>query len=463
MKKEQNTAKIGLEIHGYLITDEKLFCRCPTNYKNENPNTNICPICTGQPGSKPMLPNFEALKKVIAISLMLGCRINSNIIWQRKHYDWPDLPKGYQDTTSGAYSIPVAENGEYLGIRIHHTHLEEDPARWDPENGNVDYNRCGMPLIEIVTDPDFKSAKEVREWLNQLLILLSYAKSVDADAGIKADVNVSVNVSGKQGDRVEVKNINSVYSIEKAIEFEISRQTSLLKSGEKVKRETRTFIDAKKETIAMRSKEESEDYRFIPDPDLPIIEIKKELPEEIRKSLPELPHLKVERFVKQHKLDEKAAKVLSQNKELADFFEKVAEKANPELASYWVTIELLRVLNWNKKDLHEVDIKPEHFIELLKLIEKKEITELAAKQMLNKFVPKSFSPLTRLKSAEIIDDKKELEKICKNIIGRNKQAVSDYKAGNEKALFFLMGEVMKETNKRADSKIASEILRKLLK
>jgi len=463
MKKEQNTAKIGLEIHGYLITDEKLFCRCPTNYKNENPNTNICPICTGQPGSKPMLPNFEALKKVIAISLMLGCRINSNIIWQRKHYDWPDLPKGYQDTTSGAYSIPVAENGEYLGIRIHHTHLEEDPARWDPENGNVDYNRCGMPLIEIVTDPDFKSAKEVREWLNQLLILLSYAKSVDADAGIKADVNVSVNVSGKQGDRVEVKNINSVYSIEKAIEFEISRQTSLLKSGEKVKRETRTFIDAKKETVAMRSKEEAEDYRFIPDPDLPIIEIKKELSEEIRKSLPELPHLKVERFVKQHKLDEKAAKVLSQNKELADFFEKVAEKANPELASYWVTIELLRVLNWNKKDLHEVDIKPEHFIELLKLIEKKEITELAAKQMLNKFVPKSFSPLTRLKSAEIIDDKKELEKICKNIISRNKQAVSDYKAGNEKALFFLMGEVMKETNKRADSKIVSEILRKLLK
>ena len=198
MAKEKDSAKIGLEIHGYLITQEKLFCKCPTNYRDEKPNTNICPICTGQPGSKPMLPNSEALKKVIAISLMLGCKINTDVVWQRKHYDWPDLPKGYQDTTSGAYSIPVGENGEYLGIRIHHCHIEEDPARWDPETGTIDYNRCGMPLIEIVTEPDFKSSKEVREWLNQLLITLSYIKAVNADAGIKADVNVSEKVNGKQ-------------------------------------------------------------------------------------------------------------------------------------------------------------------------------------------------------------------------------------------------------------------------
>jgi aspartyl-tRNA(Asn)/glutamyl-tRNA(Gln) amidotransferase subunit B len=460
-KNSKESAKIGLEIHGYLTTKEKLFCRCPTNYKEETPNTNICPVCTGQPGSKPMLPNFESLKKVIAISLMLGCKINPDIIWQRKHYDWPDMPKGYQDTTSGAYSIPVGENGDYLGIRIHHTHLEEDPARWDPETGNIDYNRCGMPLIEIVTEPDFHEAKEAREWLNQLLITLSYIKAVDADAGIKADVNVSVNINGKQGDRVEVKNINSVYSIEKAIEFEISRQTSIIKSGEKIKRETRTFTE--NETVSMRSKEEAEDYRFIPDPDLPVIEIKKELVNEIQKSLPELPHLKVERFVRAHKIDEKAAKVLSQNKDLADFFEKVAEKVNPELAAYWITIELLRVLNYNKTELSAVLVKPEHFIELLEMIEKKEITELSAKQILNDFIPKSFSPKEKLKSSGRIDSKKELEEICKKIIEKNPKAIADYKSGQEKALFFLMGEVMRETQKRADSKTTLEILKKLLK
>jgi aspartyl-tRNA(Asn)/glutamyl-tRNA(Gln) amidotransferase subunit B len=463
MAKEKDSAKIGLEIHGYLITQEKLFCKCPTNYRDEKPNTNICPICTGQPGSKPMLPNSEALKKVIAISLMLGCKINTDVVWQRKHYDWPDLPKGYQDTTSGAYSIPVGENGEYLGIRIHHCHIEEDPARWDPETGTIDYNRCGMPLIEIVTEPDFKSSKEVREWLNQLLITLSYIKAVNADAGIKADVNVSVNVNGKQGERVEVKNINSVYSIERAIDFEISRQTALIKSNEKIKKETRTFIESKKETVSMRSKEAEDDYRFIPDPDLPVIEIKNELTAEIKKKLPELPHLKVERFIKKHKLDERAAKVLSQNKELADFYEKIAEKINPDLASAWVTVELLRVLNWNKKELHEVSIKPEHFIELLELIEEKELTELKAKEMLNKFVPKSFSPKEKMMSSGRIDSKEELEKICKKIIDNNTKAVSDYKSGQEKALFFLMGEVMKETHKRADSELTRKILLELLK
>jgi aspartyl-tRNA(Asn)/glutamyl-tRNA(Gln) amidotransferase subunit B len=258
-----------------------------------------------------------------------------------------------------------------------------------------------------------------------------------------------------------VKNINSVYSIEKAIEFEISRQSSLLKKGEKIKRETRTFTE--KETVAMREKEGAEDYRFIPDPDLVIIETKKELIEEIKKSLPELPHLKIERFVKQHKLDENAAKVLSQNKELADFFEKVAEKANPGLSAYWVTIELLRVLNWNKKELSEISIKPEHFIELLQLIEKKEITELAAKQMLNQFVPKSFSPMTKLKSSERIDNKDDLEKVCKKVIENNKQAVDDYKKGEQKALFFLMGEVMKATQKRADANLTKKILSEILK
>ena len=454
--------KIGIEIHGYLTTKEKLFCKNSADYKNAAVNTNICPVCCGCPGSKPMAPNIEALKKCIAIGLMLDCKINSKLTWQRKHYDWPDLPKGYQNTISGAYSIPVAETGKFNNIIIRECHLEEDPAQWDPETGKVDYNRCGVPLIEIVTEPDFASSKSAREWLNQLLVLLSYIKAVDKDAGIKADINISVNANGKQGDRVEIKNLNSIYQIEKAIDYEILRQSSLLEKGEQVRRETRTFSEKERTTTAMRSKEQAEDYRFIPDPDLPIIEIPEELVKKIKSQLPESPNAKIRRFIKDYGINDDTAKVLASNIILANFFDKIVKQTSPKLASYWVTIELLRVLNWNKKSLEEVDIKPEHFSELLQLIEKKDVTELAAKKMLNDFIPKSFSPSSKIKKAGRIDDRKEIEKFCQEVIKKNKQAVSDYKAGNEKSIFFIMGEVMKATDKRADSRLTMEILKKIL-
>jgi len=464
MKDEKESVKIGLEIHGYLVTKEKLFCRCPTNYKVAVPNTNICPICTGQPGSKPMLPNAEALRKVIAISLMLGCRINSKVIWQRKHYDWPDLPKGYQDTISGAYSIPVAEKGEFLGIKISEAHLEEDPARWDPVTGKVDYNRCGMPLIEIVTEPEFKNSKEVHEWLNQLLLMLDYIKAVDSDAGIKADINVSIAVEGKRGDRIEIKNLNSMAAIEKAINYEILRQTDLMKKGGKVKKETRAFNELENVTIVMRAKEEAEDYRFIPDPDLPIVEISNKETEEIKSTLPELPHLKVKRLMKEYNLSKYTAGVLSSDLEIANFFEKIAEKVKDvNLVSRWVTIELLRVLNWNKKKLSEVRIKLEHFVELLELIEKGKLTELGAKRILNEFIPRSFFPSAQIKKVEKIEDKAEIEKLCKEVIAKNKSAVEDYKKGEQKALNFLIGQVVVLSGRRADSQIAKEVMLKLLR
>jgi len=457
---QEDKVKIGLEIHGYLTTREKLFCRCSTEYKESEINTNICPICTAQPGCKPMLPNNEALKKVIAISLMLGCNINEKIIWQRKHYDWPDLPKGYQDTTSGAYSIPVGIKGNFLGINIRHCHIEEDPARWDPETGTIDYNRCGMPLIEIVTEPDFKTSKQVREWLKQLLILLSYITAVNENAGIKADVNVSVGQ-----ERVEIKNVNSIYSIERAIDYEILRQKDLVEKGEKIKRETRTFSDLQKATISMRTKEEEADYRYIPDPDLPVIEIDKKIVQEIEKNLPESPDTKIKRFVKQYNLTEYDSKVLSSNLELAEFFEKVIKitKGIEKMAASWITIELLRVLNWNKKELKDVDIKPEHFAELLTLIHEKKMTELVAKQILNKFVPKSFSPTKGLEQTARIADRHEIEEICKKVIKDNAKAAEDYKKGEEKSLHFLIGQVMKETKGRADNKIAKELLLNLIK
>ncbi len=259
--------KIGLEIHGYLDTNEKLFCECSNN-KSEIPNKNICPICTGQPGSKPMIPNLEAIKKIIQISLMLNSKINTlekrkKLVWQRKHYNWPDLPKGYQNTLSGTYAIPIAEGGKFLGIKIRELHLEEDPAAWDPKTGYIDYNRSGSPLVEIVTEPDFKSSEQVKDWLKKLVITLSYIKALNKNAGIKADVNV--NIQGKT-ERTEVKNVNSISEIANAIKYEIKRHEKELP----IKRETRRWNPEKRMTEPMREKESAQDYRFISDPDLPV-------------------------------------------------------------------------------------------------------------------------------------------------------------------------------------------------
>ena len=202
---------IGLETHIQLNTESKIFCSCKADSWGDPPNTNICPICTGQPGAKPMLPNKEAVEKVLAIALMLGCKVNDSLVFQRKHYDWPDLPKGYQDTQSGAYSVPLAENGIFEGIRIRELHVEEDPAAWNPETGAIDYNRSGLPLVEIVTEPDFRSAEQVEEWLKTLILTLSYIKALDKNAGIKADVNVSVG----RGERVEIKNLSQKIQCDK--------------------------------------------------------------------------------------------------------------------------------------------------------------------------------------------------------------------------------------------------------
>lgn len=450
--------KIGLEVHGYLNTKEKLFCHCKTIHgaKFSKPNTNICPVCTGQPGAKPMLPNKSAIDKSIQIALILNCKINEKLIWQRKHYDWPDLPKGYQNTLSGSHAFPVGENGNFLGIRIRECHLEEDPAAWNPKTGEIDYNRSGLPLIEIVTEPDFKSSEEVYDWLKQLVTALSYIKAIEKNSGIKSDVNVSLpELNGK---RVEIKNVNSITNIKTAIEKEIERQ----KNDVPKLQETRRFDEAKGATIKMRDKELAEDYRFISDPDLPVVKIEKSRVEKIKSSLPETPSEKLQKLIKKYKIEKKYAEILTKKIDIVEFFERVIEKANPELASRWVTIELLNVLNYNKKELDDVNIKPEDFIELLKLIEEKKITELKAKEILRSWKEKSFSPSEKMKNQAIISDKNEIENVCKNVIKENPDAVTDYKSGKKESLNFLIGQVMHKTNKRADYKTAKEILEKLI-
>jgi len=451
--------KIGLEIHGYIQTNEKLFCRCKTIHglKFAKPNTNICPTCTGQPGAKPLLPNKVAIDKAIEIALILNCKINQKLIWQRKHYDWPDMPKGYQNTISGAHAMPIGENGNFLGIRIKETHLEEDPAAWNPKTGEIDYNRSGLPLIEIVTQPDFSSSQEVYDWLKQLILTLSYIKALDKNAGIKADVNISL--PELKGARVEIKNINSLTNIKNAIEKEIERQ----KIETPKIQETRMFDESKATTIKMRGKEQAEDYRFISDPDLPVIILKKSRIEKLKSSLPETPQEKLQKLIKKHNIEKKYAEILTKKLEIAEFFEKIINKINPKLAVQWTTIELLRVLNYAKKELDEVDIKPEHFTELLKLVESKKITELKAKEILNKFIPKSFSPIKEAKKQAKISSEAELEKICKEVIKENPNAVRDYKSGKAQSLNFLIGKVMQKTSKRADFKIVRNLLEKLMK
>jgi len=449
--------KIGLEIHGYILTKEKLFCKCKLEHglKYAKSNTNICPICTGQPGAKPLLPNKEAINKAIKIALSLGCKINRESIWQRKHYDWPDLPKGYQNTLSGSYATPIGEKGNFLGIKITEVHLEEDPAAWNPKTGEIDYNRSGSPLIEIVTEPDFKTSEQVIEWLKELISLLGYIKCIDKSSGLKADINVSV----EKGKRIEIKNINSLNNIKNAIDYEIKEQQKNLPKVQ----ETKRYDSAKRETIKMRLKEQAQDYRFISDPDLPLIQINEKRIKKIKDSLPESPKTKLEKLIKKYKIEGRYAKILIKKLEIVEFFEQIIEKTNPKLAVHWVIGELLNILNYHKKGLEEVDIKPQHFIELLDLIEKKKITELKAQEILRKFIPKSFSPKAEAKEGKKISEKDEIEKLAEQIIKENPKAVKDYKSGKEQAIHFLVGQIMKKSNKRADSETTKEILKKMLK
>lgn len=450
--------KCGLEIHTYLSTNEKLFCRCKASRERGlEPNTLICPTCTGQPGAKPMAPNSNAVEKAVQIALLLGCKLNDTMPWMRKHYDWPDLPKGYQNTMSGAHAVPVGVNGNFEGINIESMHLEEDPASWDPKSGETDYNRSGLPLVEIVTAPEFKSADEVHNWVNKLVHALNYLKAVDSNAGVKADVNVSVvDENGKQKtNRVEVKNITSIDAMKSAVLFEFERQ---LKEGSV--RETRRYDEVKGVTMRMRSKEEADDYRFIVDPDLNSVSLSKKFVDEQKKNVPELPRVKFDKLIKKYKIDSKDASVLSKDVDIVSFFEKVAEKIGGKFALPWVTVELLRVLNYNNKKLSDVDVSVEHFVKLLHMIKEKKITELQAKQILNKFVPQSFDPS---KTEGKIESEKELEPVIRKVLKENEKVVVDYVNGDIKSFNYLIGEVMKATNRRADSNVVRKMLDKLIK
>ncbi|MEK6886244.1 MAG: Asp-tRNA(Asn)/Glu-tRNA(Gln) amidotransferase subunit GatB [Nanoarchaeota archaeon] len=454
--------KVGLEIHGYVnveLTKKKLFCDCLAEHGESQPNTNICPICTAQPGSKPMLPNKEAIDKAVEIALMLGCKISPKLMFQRKHYSYPDLPNGFQKTMSGSYSMPVGVKGSFLGIGIQQVHLEEDPARYEPSTGKVDYNRSGVPLIEIVTDPDFTSAEQVESWLKKLMTTLSYIKAIHRDAGVKADVNINI----EKHPRVEVKNVNSFSSIVRAINAEEKRQAKVLESKEKTIQHTRAWDEVNNQTHFMRSKETAEDYMFIPEPDLPVIEIKDDYLKQLKSKLPERPDEKIKKYEKLG-IEKENAEVLASEIILAELFEKISKHVNPTLTAKWLRREFVRIANYNELELDEMKITEKELTPLLKLMQNNQITEKTGQKIMNELGSKLFDVEKYVKDnkLEAVSDKGDLEKFCKEAIKENPNVVQDIKSGNDKAINFLVGQVMRKSRGTASPDEVLKSLKKLV-
>ncbi|MDI6819747.1 MAG: Asp-tRNA(Asn)/Glu-tRNA(Gln) amidotransferase subunit GatB [Candidatus Hodarchaeaceae archaeon] len=446
---------IGFEVHQQLSTGRKMYCDCPTNYQEVPPNTNICPICTGMPGSKPLPPNERAVDAAIEIALMLGCEIIADriIYIQRKHYDYPDLPSGYQRT-----SLPIGLNGELQGVRIREVHLEEDPGQYDPTLGTVDFNRSGVPLVEIVTEPDMHSPEEARKFLRQLVRLLEYSGKVRPEAGgaMRTDTNISL----EGGGRVEVKNINSVKGAYRAIKFEIMRQRAKLERGEAVTRETRAYLESQKITMPMRLKELEEDYRYIPDPDIFPLVIDQARIRRIKASMVEAPHLREQRLVKQYGIGPSVANVIASERELANLFEVVAREVDPKFVATWFRTKLKKILNYMKLRAEDVKFVPEQLIDLLKMIKSDEITPEQGELVLRELVKRPGDPHELLLQLGLVRvGRTELQAAVAEAIRTNPEVVKDYLAGKQEALHFLVGKVMQLTNMRADPREIIKLLR----
>jgi len=446
----------GLEIHVQLETDSKLFCDCPTNYQEAPANTNVCPVCLNQPGAKPFPTNEKAIENALMISLMLNCKIDKNFTYfMRKHYDYPDLPSGYQKT-----SVPIGYDGELNGVRIHEIHMEEDPGQYKPDRGIVDFNRSGIPLIEIVTEPDMHSPEEARNFLKELIRVLQYSGGARGEGTMRADVNVSIN----GGNRVEMKNINSIKGAYKALKFEVVRQKNLVKRGHEVQQETRAYLESQMITVGMRKKEDADDYRFIPDPDLPPMKITDEQINEILEVMPEAPHNKVKRFIEEYGIDEESAKVLTSELDLAQVYEEVAKEVDPVFAAKWMRDELKRVLTYNKMDFADSGILADDLIELFNMLLNKEITTKAGQRVIeqmpnNKQTPKQIAEEMGLIGV-VKDD--EVQAAARQAVEENPKAVNDYHNGEKASLNFLMGQVMRLTKGKADPRETVKILKELL-
>ncbi|MEM3399874.1 MAG: Asp-tRNA(Asn)/Glu-tRNA(Gln) amidotransferase subunit GatB [Candidatus Micrarchaeia archaeon] len=445
---------IGLEIHVQLKSEGKLFCRCPAKYRDAEPNTNVCPICISLPGAKPMPMNRVPLTNLIRLALALNCKINESAVIQRKHYFYPDLPSGYQRT-----SKPIAIGGKLGDIRIRELHIEEDPGRYELRKGLVDFNRSGVPLVEIVTEPDFKTPEEARMFLDELQAITQY---LDATRDEPGSMRIDANISMGGGNRVEIKNINSYKGVYTALKYEIVRQKSHVMRGQTVIRETRHFDEAQGITVSLRKKETEEDYRYIPDPDLPPLKIESRLVKELVGTLPELPRAKASRFVAQYGIPQNIAWVLVSEREIADAFEILARKMDAKFCATWFVGPLKKQLNYRGITFRESRLKIESIEKLLRLFYDKKITDKSAQEILIKMLDSGAEPYELAQSMGRIDDEKLIESIVDEIVRENMKAVEDYRGGEEKALHFLAGKVMKKTRGRAAPEVVNRLLLKRL-
>src|SRR3989338_6207385 len=460
---------IGLEIHIQLNTVTKLFCSCPTQ-GSEEPNSRVCPTCLGHPGSKPVV-NKKAIEYALKLALATKSKIAPELIFSRKSYFYPDMAKNYKISQ---YEIPLAVKGKIKlaagkEINLTRIHMEEDPAALVHPAGMekspyvlVDYNRSGNPLVEVVTEPDLTSPEEARDFMKQLITILEYLEIFDINnCIIKADANISINESGYT--RAEVKNITGFKEIERALKYEVERQKQAVKEGKKLIQETRAWDSERGTTFSLRTKEVEEEYGYIIDPDLVKIELTQDRIKEIEKTMPELAEAKLDKFLKEHKIEETTAHVLAKDKELALMYEKVAMAVPPDLAAKWIRRELARVLNYQKKKFKDSAITENHLIELLTLIENKTITEKTAQRLIEKLVEEPFNVKEYVKQEKLgaVSDKSEIEKFCKEAIKEAPKAIEDYKKGNEKALHFIVGIVMKKSKGKATPKEVNGILKSL--
>lgn len=441
--------RIGFEIHVQLKTKSKLFCSCPTNFLDVEPNTNICPVCTAQPGSKPNGINEEAIRKAVMVALALNCRIKEEPLrFLRKHYFYPDLPNNYQRT-----SEPFAVDGELNGVRIREIHIEEDPGRYELREGLVDYNRSGVPLIEIVTEPDMTSVDQAREFLKHLKAILDYLDVIlYPEIGFRVDANVSI----EGGERVEIKNINTIHGVVKALNYEIARHKRILGMGKNVVRETRHWDEVRGVTVALREKETAEDYRYMPDPDIPPYRIDPALVEKLRAEMPELPHQKKDRLVRDYGIDESAAWTFVLDRQLGNLFEELAGKVGVQNAVSFC-LNLRGELNYRDRYLAEIQNR-ERLVKLAELYFSSKITKPIYIEYLRRILDDpEFEPSA---VEQLSED--EIREIARQIIRANPKAVEDYKKGEKKAVNFLVGQIVARTRGRADPKKAIQILREEL-
>ena len=475
-------AVIGLEVHAQLLTASKIFCACSTEF-GAPPNSNTCPVCLGLPGALPVL-NREAVAMAVKAGLALGCSINRNSIFARKNYFYPDLPKGYQISQ---YDLPLAQDGKIeilTGVRqeaghvieyaskvfgITRVHLEEDAGKSIHQPGGdsyVDLNRTGVPLIEIVSEPDFRSPQEAYDYVSYLRRTLLYLEICDGnmeEGSLRCDANVSIRPVGSSelGTKAEIKNLNSFRFLQKALEYEIERQKEVISGGGKVQQETRLWDEEGLKTLVMRSKEEAHDYRYFPEPDLLPVVVSEEWIEELKAQIPELPEQRRQRFVTEYALTQEEALLVTQTRQFAEYFETAVKSYNqPKAIFNWIMGDLMGHLKKDNREIQECLVKPEHLASLVRLIDEGEISGKMAKQVFEKLYESGEDPQSIISQEDLqqISDEDQLGGIVDRVLESNPEKVEAYRSGKEGLLGFFMGQVMKETRGQANPQMVSQML-----